>query len=651
MPEESEFNFRELLAVVHRRRWLIMIPFLIIVGGTSGLSLATPPVYRATTTVTTDKASPVVLPDKTGEFVFFVDQAAAQAPGAPTLAELVKSDTVKDGAISRLTATLGADGARAALGSLSVQPVRDTELVRIYVDHTEPTVAATVANAVAESLVDMNLKARRQRATDTRRFIEEQLALAGQKLRASEATVVDFKSRHGDVSLAEETTLNLQKLAELGAKRVELRLPRQEVQALVITLQSHLASLQIELSGLRRQFTSNHPAVVSIEAKIAETQRRLQSELARNRQVEQSRERALNAAIEQYEAQLRQVPTRQAELARLTRDTKEAEEIYLLLSTKHQQALIAEASIGSAIRVVDIAKVPETPVKPRALRTMLLGVIFGLMLGMGGAILVEQLDDTVKSAEDVERVLGAPVLGAIPLLEVRNHQRNGRPRDAPVLMSQLNGRSPETEAFRLVRTHVLSSISGGEHRCLLVTSPLSREGKSTVVANLALAFARTDREVWLLDCDLRHSSLSDLFPEAGSSGLTTFLAGDAVLDEVVRLANEPHLWFVASGPPASDAAELLGSQRMARLMQEARTRANVVLLDSPGVLPSTDAEVIGNQVDGAILVVRPGKTGRQALAEARQRLERIGVRLIGAVLNFVPAGRRGGYHNTLSRVN
>ncbi|HET8580407.1 MAG TPA: polysaccharide biosynthesis tyrosine autokinase, partial [Nitrospiraceae bacterium] len=516
------------------------------------------------------------------------------------------------------------------------------ELVRISVEHTQPAIAAAAANAVAESLVDMSLKARRSRATDTRRFIEQQLALAAQKLRASESAVVVFKNSYGDISLAEETSLNLQRLAQLGTQRVEARLPRQEVQALVATLQNQLATLQIELSGLRRQFTSSHPSVVSTEAKIAETERRLRAEMAHTRQTEQSRERAITTAIDQYEAQLRRVPTREADLARLTRNTKEAEEIYLLLSTKYQQALIAEASIGSAIRVVDVAKVPEAPVKPRALKTTLLGLVFGLALGMAGAFLTEQLDDTVKSAEDVERVLGAPVLGAIPVMKAGKHAGNGRGSHAPLLLRQVDGESPQAEAFRVLRTHVLSSIPGAEQRCLLVTSPWDREGKSTVAANLALAFARTDRRVWLLDCNLRRSGLSDLFPEASSSGLAKYLTGQATLDEVIRVANEPRLWFGASGPRASNTAELLGSQSMARLMNEARTRADVVLLDTPAILTAADAEVAGGYVDGVILVVKLAKTERRALAQVRQRLEHLGVRVVGAVLNFVPTGR--GYH-------
>jgi capsular exopolysaccharide synthesis family protein len=638
--EEPEFNLRDFFNVVARRWRIIVAPFAVIVGAAVGLSLATPPVYRASTTVTTDKSPPVILLDRSGEVSMFSDQPATQAPDVHTLAELIKSDVVHDGAMARLTPGLGGQGANAALASLNVQPIRDTELVRVSIEHTDPNVAADAANAVVDSLIDMNLKARRRRATEIQHFIKQQLGLAGEKLRNSEAELVDYKNRHGDVSLAQETSLTLQKLAELEAKRVDARLPRLESASLVATLQSQLASLEIEFSGLQQQFTEKHPAVISTKAKIEETKRRLLVETTRDRQTEQSRERGIAAAIGQYEDRVRGVPTREAELARLTRNTKEAEQIYLLLSSKFQQAIIAEASIGSAIQVVDTAKAPNSPAKQRARRTMFLGSILGLMFGMAAALFIEQLDDAVRSAKDVEEALGAPVLGAIPLVDVRRDRKKGRRRGSapPLPLAQMDRSSALSEACRTLRTHVLSALPGSRHNCLLVTSALPDEGKSTVAVNLALALAHADRHVWLVDCDLRRSRLSQLFPEAESPGLAAFLTGDAVAAGVVRPTSHPGLSFVASGPTASNAAELLDSPRLARFIEEARTGADVVLLDSPAVMPATDAEEIGRRVDGVLLVVRAGKTDRSALVEVRHRMERVGARIVGAVLNGAPEG-------------
>jgi capsular exopolysaccharide synthesis family protein len=556
------------------------------------------------------------------------------------LAELVKSDVVREGAVGRLKPALGEQGANAALAGLSVQPVRDTELVRITIEHTDPSVAGAAANAVVDSLIDMNLKARRRRATEIQQFISQQLSLAGEKLRNSEAELVEYKDRHGDVSLAQETTLTLQQLAELEAKRVDVRLPRLESASLVRTLQSQLASLEIELSGLEQQFTERHPAVVATKAKIEETKRRLDAETTRDRQTEQSRERAIAAAIGRYEERIRSVPTREAELARLTRNTKEAEQIYLLLSSKYQQAIIAEASIGSAIQVVDTAKVPSAPAKLRARRTMLFGAILGLMFGVVAALFIEHLDDAVRSAKDVEDVLGVPVLGALPLVDMRRDRKKRHPPGAapPLPLAQLDRSSALTEACRTLRTHVLSALPGAQGNCLLVTSALPDEGKSTVAVNLALALANADRHVWLVDCDLRRSRLSKIFPEAESPGLAAVLAGYARAADVVRPTNHAGLFFIASGLTAPDAAELLDAPHLVRFIDEARAAAQIVLMDSPAVMPATDAEEAGRRADGVLLVVRVGKTDRSALVEVRHRMERVGARIVGAVLNGAPEG-------------
>ena len=639
MLEEPEFNLRDFLDVLGRRWRIIVMPFVLLAGGAVGLSIATPPMYRASTTLTIDKSPPVILLDRGGEGSLFADQAVTQAPDVHTLAVLIKSDVVSEGAVTRLRPALGERGARAALARLSVQLVRDTEMVRVDIEHTVPSVAADAANAVVESLVDMNLKSRRRRATEIRQFIDKQLALAGQKLQVSEVELVDYKKQHGDVSLAEETSLTLQRLAELEAKRVEARLPRLESESLVASLKSQLASLEIELSGLQQQFTSKHPSVISTEAKIEQTKRRLQAEMSRNQQTEQSRERAMTAAIGQYENRIREVPTREAMLARLTRNTKEAEQIYLLLSSKFQQAIIAEASIGSAVQVVDVAKIPGSPAQNRARRTMLFGAVLGLVLGLTAALFIEQLDDTVRSAKDVEQVLGAPVLGVIPLADRRRDgARSRRGTKLALPLALMDHPSSLTEAYRALRSHFLSALPDAKHNCFLVTSALPNEGKTTVAANLAVALAQTDRQVWLIDCDLRHSTLSGLFPGAESPGLAALLAGHAKPVDVVRPTDQPHLWFVATGPTAANAAELLVTHRLARFMEEARGSADVVLIDSPAILPATDAEEIGGRADGVLVVVRAGKTDRRALAEVRQRLERVGAHVIGAVLNFAAEG-------------
>jgi tyrosine-protein kinase Etk/Wzc len=604
-----------------------------------------------------------------------------------------------------LAPKVGSGVAKAAVDALAVQQVRQTELVRISIEYTDPGIAAAAANAVTDSLIELNLTGRRQRATKMREFIGRELQEASQRLRDAEDTLLSFRNSNGDVSLTQETSLTLQKLADLRAQLVDVRLQRDTAESRIVAVRERLANqakltptqwtpsplvgsleeqltkLEIELSGLRRVFTQKHPAVISTTAKIEETKQRLSAELAtslrpgvyavdpayqqlHNAQVQdevtlaalRSRERAMQDAIAAYEVRMRGVPLREVGLARLTRDTKESEEIYLLLSEKYEQARIAESSIGSVIRVVDPAKVPNAPVRPRRQRNTLFGGLLGVMFGVAGALLAEQLDDTVKSAEEIEGVLGAPVLGAIPMESgarppgtgERGTKEDGTQKEEMAvlpLLAATDRRSSTAEAYRGLRTHVLFSMPDVESKRLLVTSAFPREGKSTIAANLAVAIARTDRRVWLIDSDMRRPALWRWFEGAGSAGLAGMLAGQADVDTVVRQTAEPNLWYVEAGPSAPNPAELLGSQRMARLMERAQAEADVVLMDSPPILPVTDAEVVAAQaVDGVLLVVRAGQTSKRALALARKRLERVGAKLVGAVLNCVPDARRDSYY-------
>jgi capsular exopolysaccharide synthesis family protein len=680
--EEQQTGLRDYLDIVRRRLRIVIGAFVAALAVAVAVSLTTPPTYRASTTITTDKTPPAVLTDRTGELNVSVDLGAAQAPDVLTLVELIKSEAVRDGAMFRLAPTVGTDAARGALNTLSVQQVRQTELVRINIEYTNPRVAAEAANAVADALVDMNLKATRRRATETRDFIGRELQEASRRLRAAEDAMVAFRDRNGDIALSQQTTLSLQKLADLQAQLVDVRLQRETVQQLlasargrlanqanatptapnpvIASLQEELAKLEIELSGLRLEFTPKHPAILSTTAKIEETKQHLNAELGKTLRGEMiqaetnmaslnSRERAMQNVIAGYAERMRGVPLHEVDLARLTRDVKESEAIYLLLSDRYEHARISENSIGSVIRVVDAAKAPGAPVKPRRQTNTLFGGLLGLMVGVVGALVVEQLDDTVKSAEEIERVLGAPVLGAIPIVggaHTPGIPKSGTDKETAVSppLAATDRHSRAAEAYRALRTHVLFSMPDVERKRLLVTSALPREGKSTVVVNLAVAIADTDRRVWLIDGDMRRPTLSHWFGGAGSAGLAGVLAGQADVDTVVRQTAEPNLWYVESGPTAPNPAELLGSQRMARLMERARAEADVVLVDSPPMLPVTDAEVVAAQsVDGVLLIVKAGETNKRALAYVRKRLERVGAKLVGAVLNGVPNRGRDGY--------
>ncbi len=437
MDRSYEMRFRDVIDILRRRRAFVCNVLVLALGLGALSTLLLQPVYRATVTITADKTPPVVLLEQPGgaSGSGSTTVAGVGSPDVPTLVALARSGTVLDEAVARLSRTIGARRAQTILAHLRVQPIWNTELVHVSVDYRDARMAAEAANAVTASLVDMDLHARRRWAQEMRRSVQDQLIAADPRLRTAEEALVVFKGHYGDVPLGEKTVMSLNRLGQLEAQRVDVRMQQQEARArvdvarnhlanqarispvqwapspLINTLEGQLATQEIELSGLRRQFTPKHPSVVGQEAKIAETKRRLDAELGRMLQIGQygvdpvyqqlvqqmrqdevataafeARDHALGAVIGRYEKELRQLPLRELAEARLSRDAKEAQEIHGLLTAKLQQALVAEASIGSVVRVVDNAQPPAVPVRPRWLGffvSALLGMVVGIRRSPG----------------------------------------------------------------------------------------------------------------------------------------------------------------------------------------------------------------------------------------------------------------------------
>ena len=713
MTHDHEMSLSDFADVLRRRWRMIAWPCVIALALGGAASRIVPPVYRASATVAAAKVPPIVVIDQPGLASSLAEHTDVGLSDVSTLGELAKSETVREDATARLSSVMGPAAAKAVLRGLRVQQPRGTELLRISVEHRDPATAARAANAVVASLIDLDLASRRGRATEERQSIEQQLVVVVPELQRREDALAAFKSEHGDVSLADQTVSSLNKLAQLEAQRVDVDLQRQEAQArltagrsrlsdqaqiapvqwvpspLITTLQNQLATQEIELSGLRRQFTPKHPMVINVEARIEETKRRLDAEMTRNLQVGQygvdptyqtlvqqvkqdevgtaaldARSRALAGAIAEYDEKVRQLPAREVELARLTRRVKEAEETHQLLSEKLEQARVAEASVGSAVRVMDAARAPEKPVWHWWLGIVVGGVL-GLLLGTGGAMVKEQVEDPLRFVGDAGRMLGAPILGSIPgrgaSLQRGQHDAdssvpsatNPRPHLLgglhPATRSQHRAnreRSAIAEAFRCIRTNLVA-LRTQPLRALLVTSPGLDEAKDAVAANLAIALAQGGRRTWLVECDLRRPALDrawelqDPKPRM-TDGLSEALEAARPIETALRPTAVTNMWFLPAGKRPTNPAELLGGQSMRSFLERQREDAPVIVLDGPAVLPVADAAVLGPLVDGVLLVVEIGKTPRVAVARAREQLEAVGARVLGVIAIGQPLRDLGG---------
>ncbi len=328
-------------------------------------------------------------------------------------------------------------------------------------------------------------------------------------------------------------------------------------------------------------------------------------------------------------------PVNAAEIARLDTTLAQDRSSYSNLLKSYEDLRISEAKTLDNVMVVEPADIPTQPVRPNVMLNTLLAAVVGAMLAVGIAFLIEYLDDSVHTPQDVDTALHLPTLGTIVRMQAVN------PADRLVVYHA--PRSPVAEAYRSLRTNVQFSNVDRPSKVILVTSANPMEGKSTTAANLAATMAQSGLSVVLVDGDMRRPSLHRIFETHNNLGLTNALLDDQVhLNGSLQDTKIPNLRLLPTGPLPPNPSELLGSQRMQRLIAHLRERFDAVIIDSPPVLAVTDPAVLVPQMDGVILVVGAGETRRETAQRAVDTLTQVGARFLGVALNKL-SRNRGGY--------
>jgi polysaccharide biosynthesis transport protein len=279
------------------------------------------------------------------------------------------------------------------------------------------------------------------------------------------------------------------------------------------------------------------------------------------------------------------------------------------------------------VTIVSVPTVPTAPISPKPTRNLALGVVLGLLLGLGLALLRDLLDTTIKGEKDCADVTDATVIGSI-----------GFDPDAPKrpLIVQADPHSPRAEAFRTLRTNLQFVDAANHPRSIVFTSSLPSEGKTTTAANLAITMSASGARVCVVEADLRRPRLLDYMGLDGSIGLTNVLIGQADLSDALQQFADGGLFVLGAGPVPPNPSELLGSAAMEKTLRELESRFDIVIIDTPPLLPVTDAAVLSTIVGGTVVVVGAGRINRENLARALQSLDAVKGRLLGIVVNMVP---------------
>ena len=580
---------------------------------------------------------------------------------------------------------------------------RDANIMDVSYTAPDPQLARDVPNALATRFITGLQKEHHARDRSTGEFLREQIAKLSTNLIGAEDSLRTFRERNDVVSLADEASSGVTRMAELQAKRDGLEAEREALARLVQAIQgssrTDASDPVLAYRNLLAFPTLLHDqAMAGLLVDLAAVEDR-QSELATRRSphdldAQNLRARAhqlgdeirimaltylrgladqvaaLDAVLARSRWQLARIPEKELRFARLQREARGYEEIVTQLQSQLKETEIAEAVEDPSVQLVDAAAVPRVPVSPKPLLNLTLALLVGLMLGTSGGVLLEHLDRTVHSRHDILFATGVPVLGLVPRARrprwwqkaigtgngggrgTRAIGQNGgsrRPRGRPVAPTDLiHGAAPLTlvEAYNRLDTNLGFAWSDAATRALVITSPLPGEGKTTVAVNLAVTLARRGARVLLVDADLRCGVVADLMGITPTPGLSDVLL-EAVpfADATCSVAVTETRWLdvVSRGRPFDNPLQLLGAAPLRALVASLRAQYDSVIIDTPPANLVADAAVIGTLCDGVIVVARAGVTDVQALEFAMEQLALVRAPVLGTVLNDIDVRRDAAY--------
>jgi capsular exopolysaccharide synthesis family protein len=550
-------------------------------------------------------------------------------------------------------------------GGLTVEPVRNSQLVKLEYDSPDPNFSMKAANAIAESFVGQNLERKFDSTSYAKGYLEDRLQELKLKLEDSERKLVQFAQKEqivsaGDANGANLTEQNLSSLNSAYAKAKEDRIRAEAKwrqapnlrgtglqnsageEPVIKTLQEARGKLLLDYQDKGRLYKPDYPIMQQLKAQIDEIDKQIaieehniRSGIQAEYQAALEQEQMLGQQLQQSKTEDLDLQSRSIQYNIYKREVDTNRQLYDALLQRYKEIGIAGGVSANNISIVDRAE-PGFKFKPSLQRNMTLAALAGLMLGILLALAFEYLDDTIKRPEDIEKLLGVPLLGAIPMLK------------APMTPARAleDVRSAFSEAYRSLRTALQFSTDRGVPRTLLVTSAMPSEGKSTTAYVLGQYYAQLGKRVLIIDCDLRNPSLHRLLGVENSQGLSNYLAGTVKPTDLIKPTEMPGLMYMPTGPLPPNPAELLMGSKMMSLLTVAAEKFDLLILDGPPIMGLADAPILSNLAMGTLLVIQAGSTRVAVAKNAIKRLHAARAHVVGGLLtHFQPehAGQGYGY--------
>ena len=701
--EQEPFELKRSLRILAKRKWLALAFFLAVMLAVLVYTKRQQPIFEARVIVLIERTPPRVLTGTAEVVELGSNNYWSNKEYYQTQYSIIRSQEISIRVVERLglqhdprlLKSIGAgdpdvplqysevDAIAELLSSrISVRPVKDSMLVEIMIEDEDPVFAAEIVNAIAQAYRDYNLDHKHKAVAEADRELEELVTESVKLKEAAEAAVIGFESTESVGTIANKRKVIDQTLLSGEIELDALRRGLDEAQARLSTLRRYRGSqdlfsvaapevmanvyvqqlkrehvqLEGERARLSTRYLDRHPEILALQDRMRVVEEKARLEIqnivkAASIDVEklQHRKRNLSNRLEDSRSADLALADRHLAHDRLTAKRNQARESFRKLNKRLMETRMTGKIHVNNVDILDMARVPRSPVRPNVRMNLLLGFILGVMGGVALAFFIEFMDNTVKSREDIEEHIGLAFLGLVPTL--RDDKRARREEEEyegkKELFVHYRPMSTVAEFSRSIRTNLLFVTPDKTLRTILVTSPNPQEGKTTIAVNVGITMAASGGRVVIVDTDMRRPRLHEAFwDHRPAAGLSNYLIGNEPVRRYVQRTVVDRLDILPCGPCPPNPAELIHTEKFKALIAELQQDYETVIFDSPPVNLVTDAQILGNIVDGVVLVAKCGKTSRDAVLHSRRQLEQVNARILGCVLNDLDLeSRTYGYYN------
>ncbi len=705
LPQESAL--REYVRTLAKRKWTVLACLFTIFSVVALASLKMTPVYEAIGSIEINKPdSGLVNFNNSPTFnVDYYDPTELETEVMILQSDLLALQVVKELALDRrpefggkapaLPSSLDlapdplqTDSGRTSgllssfRGNLKVALSPNTHIIKVSFRSPDKDLTANVVNTLMSTYAENNFKSRFDSTMQASDWLSKQLVDLQMKVETSQEKLVRYQKEHEILGIDEKQNITTAKLDELNKaltaaesermdKESVYRLVQagdadtiasaasmldsagpagQSASALLEGLRTKQADVKIQVAELSTQFGPSYPRVAQLNGQLKEIDTQILGESKKvagkirgQYMAALQRENMLHDALEKQKQEANKLNESAIQYSILKRDLESYRQLYEGLMEKMKEAGVSAGLKSNNFRIVDVARVPTSPIEPNVPRNLGFALMLGLSSGVGLAFLLEGLDNTVRTTEQAQMISGFAPLGMIPLgsrtARVGANSKRlviATSKEAVELVTQVRPQSQMAESYRALRTSLLLSNLGAPPKVIMITSALPQEGKTTTSINCAVVLAQKGVRVLLIDADLRRPSIHKTLGMGPRSGLSNVLTGSATLEQAITQSSAlPNLSVLPAGTPPPNPAELLASTNMRDVLEELRGQYDHIVLDTPPTLSVTDAVVLSPRADAIVLVIRSGQTTKQALRRSRDVLMQVNAKVSGVLLNAV----------------